>query len=351
VIATAPLCVRAASPEELRRWDELVCRFENHRVTHTRAWLESLRAAGLGKPLHVVFERRGELVGCLPGLVVGVGPLRLFGSPMPGWQTVSMGPAFDPARVSTYEMLSAAVPWLERRHGVHHIELLSPDLDGDGMRALGFHGEQMITYRAPLFPGDEARVLRAMKDSARRNVRRGVRLGLTVRFEDDDAFVDEHYDQVREVFARGGNVVPFGERRLREFVRHMRDAGCLAGVSVYLPDGRTNIATGTFTIEGKEAVLWMWAHRTRYRWYRPTELMTWTVMQRAMAAGCVSFDFMGRGDFKAVFGAVPEGGKYRWVRSRYGWLTPVRNLAQRGFRWQQGLRGRLARRRRRAGRA
>src|SRR6266513_1195042 len=83
-----------------------------------------------------------------------------------------------------------------------------------------------------------------------------------------------------------------------------------------------------FTVHGHELLLSMWTHRTRYRWYRPTELMTWTVMQKAMALGCDSFDLMGRGDFKAKFGAAPDASKQRWVWSRYAWLTAARRLAQ-----------------------
>jgi CelD/BcsL family acetyltransferase involved in cellulose biosynthesis len=341
--APGPLLVREASPAELAGWDDLVRRFPNHRVTHTMAWIRSLEAVRLGQPLFLVVERGGELVGCIPGLLARVGPLRLFGSPMPGWQSVSMGPAFDPARAPTREMVGALVSHLERHHGVHHVEMVSAALDEAAMAALDFRSEPMPTFRAPLHPGDETRTFRAMKDSARRNVRRAERLGLTVRFEDGDDFVDEHYAQIEEVFARRSNVVPFGRARLAAFVRHMRDAGCLVSMSVLLPDGRTRIATGTFTIAAGELVLWMWAHRTRARWYRPTELMTWTTMRRAMEAGCTSVDFMGRGDFKAVFGATPDDGKRRWVRSRLPLLMRARDLAQYGFRWQQAARGRLAR--------
>src|SRR2546430_4098450 len=96
-----------------------------------------------------------------------------------------------------------------------------------------------------------------------------------------------------------------------------------------------------FFQDGRELLLWTWTHRTRYRWYRATELMTWTVMQRAMAAGCTSIDFMGGGDFKAKLGGEPELSKSRWIRSRYRWLTAARSAAAHGYRWQQALRGRL----------
>ena len=339
----ATIVVREASAAELEGWDALVRRFPNCRVVHTRGWIRSLEASGKGRPLYLVFERSGEVVACLPGLRVTVGPFRVFGSPLPGWQTMGMGPVFDPARVSTRELLAALLPFLKERCATHHIEMVSADLDHAEMAAFGFRGEPVYTYRARLYPGDEARVLKAMKESARRNIKRAVKLGLVPVFEDDEVFVDEHYDQLREVFTRGGNSVPFDRTRALEYFRQMREAGNLLAISVYLPDRCTNIATGMFTREGQELLLWMWTHRESHRWYRPTELMTWTVMQRAMAAGCTSCDFMGRGDFKAKFGAELDGSKYRWVWSRYRWLTASRDLAEKAYRWQQALRGRAAR--------
>src|SRR5579859_210254 len=334
--------VRQASPAELADWDAIVRRFPNHRVPHLKAWIDALAASNCGTPLYLLLEDEAGIVGCFPGLLVKVGRWRLFGSPLAGWQTVSLGPAYDPARFDTAAFTAAIVPYLEREHDVDHIELLHLGLDADAMGAAGFRQERVVTYRAPLFPNDEARTFKQLKLSARRNVKRAQRLGLVTRFEEDDAFVDEHYGQLKEVYRRGGFAVPFGKQRVLEFFRQLKASGRLLAVSVYLPGGRVNIATGIFFIEGTELLLWMWAHRQHYRWYRPTELMTWTVMQRAIELGCDTFDFMGRGDFKAKFGAVPDDTKVRWLRGRYPWLMAARNAAKRVYGLQQSLRGRAA---------
>ncbi|HET7040237.1 MAG TPA: GNAT family N-acetyltransferase [Gemmatimonadales bacterium] len=342
--APAPVRVREASGEELAGWDARLADLPNARVVHTRAWVESLGDCGFGTPLYLVFEADGGVVGCLPGLLRRVGPWCLFGSPLAGWQTISLGPAFDGGRVATADLMGPLVTHLERRHGVAHIELMHPALEPEAMRALGFTGEPVATYRAALHPGDEARTFRAMKDSARRNVRRAERLGLVVRFaEHDEGFVDEHYDQAVAVYRRRGAAIPFSRDRVRQCFRRMRDAGCLLAPCVYLPDGRTCIASGMFLMGYGELLLWSWAHRDRYRWYRGTELMTWTVMRRAMAAGCASFDLMGRGDFKAKLGAELEYRKWRWMRSRPRWLALARRVAEAGYRSQQALRGRVGR--------
>jgi predicted ATP-grasp superfamily ATP-dependent carboligase/CelD/BcsL family acetyltransferase involved in cellulose biosynthesis len=334
--------VREASPAELGSWDAIVRRFPNHRLPHTRAWINSLAASGCGKPLYLLLEDGEGIVACFPGLVVNVGRWKLFGSPLAGWQTWSIGPAFDPARFDTAAFASAVVPYLEREHDVDHVELLHLGLDAGAMRAAGFKGEPVFTYRAPLFPDDEARTFKQLKLSARRNVKRAQRLGLVTKFEEDESFVDEHYAQLKEVYRRGGYSVPFGKQRVLEFFRQLKAAGNLIAISVYLPGGRVNIATGIFLIEGTELLLWMWAHHQHYRWYRPTELMTWTVMQRAIQRGCETFDLMGRGDFKTKFGAEPDLTKIRWLRCRVPWLMTARSIAKTAYGWQQGIRGRVS---------
>lgn len=338
----AVVSLRQASVAEVAGWDDLVAQFPQRRVVHTSAWLASLEASGLGRPLRLVYEQQGDIVGCLQGLLTRVGPLTVFGSPLPGWQTPGMGPVFDPDRIATSDLIEPLVRLL-RTLGVDHAEMITACLDADTMRELGFRGRPVPTFRGPLTPGDEARTLKAFKTSARRNVKRASKLELKVRFEDDDQFAEEHFSQIREVFARTGHAVPFRRERALEHVRHMREAGHLIGVSVYLPDGTTNIATATFTAYAGEMLLWMWTHRTGFRWYRPTEVMTWAAMQRAMAAGCDVVDFMGRGDFKARFGATIDHSSTRWIWSRHRWLTSARDLAERVYRWQQAVRGRWQR--------
>ncbi len=336
--------IREANPLERLHWDELVSRFENHRVLHQLGWLRSLESSCVkGKPLFLVYERDGEIVGCLPGFLVTVGFLRMFGSPLPGWQTMSMGPVFDPKRISTDGLMAPLISFLAKNYGVHHIEVITSNVDHKVMEGLRFTRKPSPSYCVPLYPGDENRVLKAFKDSARRNVKRAMKLGLVVKFEEDEAFLDEHYDQLLEVYHRGGNMIPFTKERALEFFRHMKASGNLIAVSVSLPDGGPCIATGTFTIEGRELLLWMWAHRTRYRWYRPTEFMTWTVMQKAMEAGCNTLDLMGRGDFKPKLGAVLNEDRSCWIWSRYQFLTKLRLLAGKGYKWQQGFRGRRVR--------
>src|SRR5215204_4508749 len=107
-----PAIVRAANPAEIKEWDRLLERFPNYRVSHTAAWLRSLENSIKGELLFLIFEKNGEIAACLPGMIVNIGFLRLFGSPLPGWQTVSMGPVFDENLICGAEIVSLLIPFL-----------------------------------------------------------------------------------------------------------------------------------------------------------------------------------------------------------------------------------------------
>jgi hypothetical protein len=335
------IIVRQATGPEINAWDDLVGSFDNARVFHTKAWISSIEAFSGEKALYLVWQKGTAVVGCLPGFLVRIGFLRVFGSPLEGWQTDSMGPAFRRESVSTDELIASLVSFLEKNYGVHQIELSSPSLDADAMKRLGFRGQCLFTYRIPLFPGDKDRVMRNINPKTRTQLRKAIKLGLVVKLNADETFIDESYAQIREVFTRKGKSLPYSKKRLSQCVRYAAAGGNLLPISILLPDESTSIATGIFLIDGKELYFWQWAHRTEYRWYCPSELLMWTAMQKGMEAGCVTFDMSGGGRAKIKFGAVPDDNNHRWIRSRYEWLAALRDLARAGYRWQQRARGRF----------
>ena len=334
------LRIREASPREAEAWDELVERFQGRRIFHRTVWLRYVESFSGAKAVRLVFEKEGEVAGCLPGFILRKGfVLRVFASPLAGWQTESMGPLFDPARVTPRELCAALLPFLKTRYGAHHVEMTSTLL-GREAEGLGFRVRQFSTCRVPLFPDDEGRALKNIKAKTRNQLRKAIKLGLVARVEGDESFVAEFYDQTKEVFARRGKAVPFDETRVLKLFRHLKEAGHLLAISVSLPDGRT-AATGLFMREGRELHLWGWAHRTEARWYCPTELLTWTAMRKGMEAGCTTLDMAGGGDAKLKFGAAPDATLHQWMWSRYAWLARARDAAERAYRWQQSARGRF----------
>lgn len=337
---------RAATAAELARWDEIVAAFPNSRVFHTSAWCESLASLLSARTVYLIFETEGEVVGAMPGYIVRLGPLNVFGSPLEGSQTESMGPVFDPARVSGAALMAASVRLLESEFNVHHIEIASRDCDGTEMEALGFQGSSQFTYRAPLFPQEADFGFLKINPKVRNRVRKCSKEGLVAEvhtsLESAEEFVTDCFGQMKEVFLRRGNATPFNRSRMLLCYQALARTGTLLAVNVKTHEGKS-IATGLFSADGRELVLWMWTHLHDARHLSPTEFMTWAAMERGAALGCSVFDMTGGGEAKRKFGGEPDQQGIRWIRSRYFWLPAARELARRAYRWQQRTRGRLRR--------
>jgi CelD/BcsL family acetyltransferase involved in cellulose biosynthesis len=335
------LVVRAAADNELAAWDSIVTRFPNCRVFHRLAWCRSVSSGRL-RAVYLIVESDGEIVAALPGFLRRLGPLRLFASPVEGTQTESMGPVFDPERVRGADVVRACVAYLERQFRVHHIEIVSRDLEASEMTAMGFRPHSQFTYRAALHPDQADLGFAALNSKTRNLVRKGMKSGVTVTHESGEGFIREMYTQSAAVFRRRGNAMPFGEERFRRCAEALRECGCLVALAARSPEG-TCIATGLFAADGRELILWMWTHVFEHRKLSPTVIMTWTAMEYAAAQGCTVFDMTGGGEAKRKFGGTADEKTLRWIRSRYAWLGTARLAAFKIYRWQQRLRGRISR--------
>jgi hypothetical protein len=337
-----PVRVREATIDEIAAWDQLVQQFPGWRVFHLRSWIKSIETFARVKALYLICETAGEVVGCIPGFLARIGPIRLFCSPREGWQTDCMGPVFDPEKLNTKALISALIHFLERRHRVHHIEMASPMLDESMMEELGFRGQKLFTYRVPLFPGNEAKTLSGVHSRTRSYMRSLGKGKLIVSVDEDESFVDEHYAQVHAVFARHGKSVPFSRERVAQLVQSMRREGRLLTLAVRTPDDRRCISSAIFLMAGTEMYLWSWAHLEEFGRLHPVELMAWSAMQRGMQVGCTTLDWGGGGHAKVKYGSVPDQTNVRWLRSRYRSIADLRAVAVRCYRMQQSARGRIA---------
>jgi CelD/BcsL family acetyltransferase involved in cellulose biosynthesis len=252
-----------------------------------------------------------------------------------------MGPAYDPAQVTTEELFAPLLSYLREQYGVVHVELSCRGLDADVMRRLGFVGEPLRTYIARL-PSHQTEAWRALDQKTRNQTRKAMRLGLEARVELTPDFVDHYFEQISSVFAGRGFALPFKRKRVEQLVEHLMGTSHLLPVSVFLADKATCIATGIFLVANQELFLWGWAHRHEYGSYCPMELLTWTAMQRAIELGCRSFDLFGGGKAKEKYGGVIDSSTVRWMRSSIPGFLACRGAAKKAYRWWQRVKGRVS---------
>jgi len=283
-------------------WSDLR-RARGHTVFATPDWLRFLAATQRAEPL--VLRLDGDATGWFVGAVVRRGPLRILGSPLPGWTTPAMG--FSGVRS---EELEAALDAVRRyallRLGCLHLEVMQDDPVPTSLPP-GFHASPFRGYRLGLVADDDA-LLGAMRAHGRRDVRRSLRNGIVVEEVDpssDPTFLDEHWAQVSAAFARRGLRPTFPRSRLDALATRLGGTDLVVCLRARTAEGEP-AATGIFPgLAGGTAWFWMGGSERRLQALLPNEAMIWHALRAWRDRGATAFDFGGGGTYKAKYGGAP----------------------------------------------
>jgi CelD/BcsL family acetyltransferase involved in cellulose biosynthesis len=305
-------------------------------------WLQFLaRTQGVGPVAAEVLSRGGEHLGYFFGAVKRVGPLRVLGSPLPGWTTQYMGFALaESVSVDSVHLLNALRRFAWTDLGCVHIEIRDRHVGRGTLAEAGLRVQDGVQtgWEVSLEPSEED-LWMGLKPSCRRAVRKATVSGLTVSEVDPNrAFVDEYMGQMREVFDRQGLTPTYGRTRVTGLIESLRPSGRLLALQVETPSGRP-IANGLFPHGDGTAYFWGAYSRQDSLHLRPNDLMHWEVMRRARLLGCSRYDLCGAGAYKEKFGAYPidvPSGRL----SRFPVLEAARSLRLHGFRLGQRVRAR-----------
>lgn len=309
-------------------------------------WLDFLaRGLGVEPVVAEVNDAEGERLGYFYGAIKKVGPLRILGSPLPGWSTLYMGFALQPdVSVSMGALLRALerFAWGELR--CVHLEICDRSMTRDALAQGGFAVQpgSHTGWEVDLTPTEDE-LWMGLKPACRRAVRKATKSGVTVReVVADEAFIAGYYAQMHEVFGRQGLAPTYGLKRIRALVDALGAKGRLMALRVVGPDG-DSIASGLFPHGDGVVYFWGGYSRQEALALRPNDILHWEAMVRARRIGCSRYDLAGQGGYKHKFGAyridVPAG-----RRSRIPLLESARTVRERGFRMGQRIRGALGRR-------
>ena len=170
--------IRTANPEE---WDGLIDRAPLGTVYHRNGWLDALGEA-VATPIHrLVAEDDFGVVAAWPIGILRKGPLRVAGSPLPGWNTAYLGPVFvrnEVDRAGAIRAMLRAAPL----KNPSFVALRSMDTDLD-LAPIGFTPiRRFETYEMDLTLGEDA-LWAGLKSTCRTRVRKGEKNGLEIREE------------------------------------------------------------------------------------------------------------------------------------------------------------------------
>jgi hypothetical protein len=202
------LTPRALDPADYATWfDANRADLAYRSAYHDPGWLTA-STTGVGfEEAHIGLWDGGEMVAAVPGHLTRRGPFRLFGSPLRGTMTSSLGPvSLDPNLLDGQgrtETIDTCARFARETWGVRYVRVTTQDEPArpqplpDGP---GWHGQGSGSYRKDLTPGEEA-VFASLKSRCRRNVRKAGREGLTIEENDDPALF---FDILQETFRHHG---------------------------------------------------------------------------------------------------------------------------------------------------
>lgn len=333
--------------DRLPGWDTRIEAYPQKRIFHESAWLRLLEAEEGGAAVVVrITDVEGRERALWPGLVIRRGPIRVFGSPLRGWGTVSMGPLYADAQPAP--LLEAAEKAFSRA-GVLHWEFVSETLPPEGAAGMGFRLESSDTHRIPL-DSDEDKMWAHLQQRCRTSTRKALKSGLSSRLAPDAGFLEPLYRMVEAVFSRHGTTPSYSAERLRRLWDSLFPRGKAFGIEIRR--GEETVAAGLFITDGRQAYAWAEASDARFNALAPNNLLYWEAMRRSAALGAACLHLPGApgsniGRFKASFN--PEVLRYPfWIRDRsrvlaWGrWL--YRELVEARRKWRY-LRHRGSRRR------
>jgi CelD/BcsL family acetyltransferase involved in cellulose biosynthesis len=315
--------------------------YDDRLIFHTEQWLRFVAETQRAEPVLATVTDGPRTVGHFTGLVTKRYGLRILGSPMAGWTTSYVGFNLDPA-VPRRAALEALMPFAFGELGCAHLEIRDRGLTEPDLEGLGLRWAAAPTAVIDLSPPEDT-LFAAMASACRRNIRKAAKSGVVIEEAqlDDEAFADDFYNQLRDVFAKQNLVPTYSIDRVRALIRNLAPAGQILLLRARDPEGRC-IATAVLP----------WYHRTMYFWggassredqhLRPNEALIWHALRWAKERGVTEFDFVGGNSYKAKYGTTEV--PVPWARrSRSPLVAGLRDAAKEGFALKQRAVARLTR--------
>lgn len=315
-------------------WERLD-HFEDRTVFQTKEWVQFVSEAQGATPVVAALREKGLVVGYFTGLIFSRFGIKILGSSFPGWTTPYMG--FNLKEGASRAAALAALEKLAWNNlKCLHLEVSDPLFTVDDGRLLGFTCDSYNSYRTDLSKSED-NLLSDMESACRRCIRKAVKSGITVEEAHDLAFADEYYDQLKDVFGRQGLVPTYSADRVRVLIRNLLPTGRILLLRARDPEGKC-IATGIFPGFNKIAEFWGNASYRSAQILRPNEAIHWYAIRYWKRRGVQIYDWGGEGKYKEKYGCVPH--QVPWfTKSRYKFVSHLRDEAQRMFRRKQRFMG------------
>jgi len=312
--------------------------FPDRIIFQTRPWIHFIARTQNAEPVIAALREDNETLGYFTGLIVKKFGFRILGSPFPGWSTPYIGFNLKPG-VSRRTAMEALTDFAFDDLKCHHLELMDRRMVPEDCAHLGFERLMFDSFEVDVSLAED-QIWKNMRHDGRQCIRRAAKCGVQVEEASDLSFADEHYAQLKHVFAVKNSVPPFGVERIRQLIELAHPSGNLLMLRARNKEGIC-IATSIFAAMNQIMFHWGAASWRHYSQVRPNEPLVWYAIKYWKERGISTFELIGRGDYKLKFGSRPI--VIPWVRmSRNPTISLFRTAAQKAFWTAQSAAGRVA---------
>lgn len=297
-------------------WDGLVDQCELGTVYHRSGWLGALEVCEDMELKFVVCRRGGELMAIWPIGMMRKGPMRVGGSPLPGWNTAYLGPLFTGL---CGDKLGAVRAMLHSKPISNPSFLATRCMDVNlDLSSLGFVRSKVFeTYEIDLSL-DEGALFSALKGTCRTRVRKGTKNGLTVRVEGGDEYIEDFWTMASDVFLKSHQKPPYSREFLRAVHEGLFEGGELLVTSAFHEGER--VATLIVPHDGKTGMYFAGGTFADKLTLAPNNLLHWETMMACKRMGMERYDFISNrgkpGKFKKTFGPHERVSCVHWERAK-----------------------------------
>lgn len=302
--------------------------FPHKSVNTTKEWIEFIAEDSSAIPYTVRITHGETLEGFFSSLIVKKFGLKIVGSPFPGWSTVYMGlDVYDHEQKA--EILKELIPFVMKNTKCVYLQICDRDFKAEELEPIRKEYGGTIEFGDTLelgIEGDDALQYKKMKSDCRNFIKQFERRGAVIEeAEPTEAFAEEYYEQLKDVFAKQDLVPTYTVDKVKCLLKHLSKTGNIYCLRVKDPEG-TPIATSIFPGFNHKMFFWGGASLRPFQQYRPNEYMIYKAMHYWRERGCVEFDMVGNRAYKKKFGAW-EVSYPSIIIPKYRILVPLKNMA------------------------
>lgn len=303
--------------------------FSNKSLFTTMEWLDFIQEDQNGKLFFLRITEDDRLIGYFTGMIVEKFGIKIAGSPFSGWSTVYMG--FDVIYgVNRLDLIPCVKNYLFKQKKVDLIEISDRNISVEDAQKAGYCTIAENTLVLNTEKTDEE-LFKVFKTDCRNFIRQFERRGaIFERVTPSDAFAEEYYEQLKDVFAKQGLVPTYSVDKVKRLLRHLTDGETVLCLHVLNPETKESIASSIFLAYNKTFYFWGGASYRNGQHYRPNEYMLWKAITYWRDKGYTVFNMVGVRDYKRKFGS--HEAQYAHITiAKYPILIPMRNLAKKVF--------------------